>query len=95
MVNMQVLKLAHGVASQPRYRCVRGQKVFPVTAITVAAVDRLKHRSTILGMNVDSHRRHLLKVIDVGYDRLCCAQARSKSTEKQMLFNFGGLSSGA
>ena len=92
---MQVLNLAHGVASRSRHRFVRGQKVFPVTAMTVAAVDRLMHRSTILGMNVDSLRRRQLMVIDAGYDRLCGAQAKSKSTENKMLFYFGGLRSGA
>ncbi len=67
---MQVLNIAHGVASRPRRRCVRGQKFFPVTGMTVAEVDMLMHRSTILGMNADNHRRHLLKVIEAGYDRL-------------------------
>jgi hypothetical protein len=67
---MQVLKLADGVASRSRHRCVSGQKGFPVTAMAVAAVGRLVHHSTLWGMNVDMHRRHSLKVIDAGHEGL-------------------------
>ena len=32
-------------------------KIFPDPAMTLAAIDRLVHHSTILGMNVESYRR--------------------------------------
>jgi DNA replication protein DnaC len=36
-------------------------QVFPEVAMTLAAVDRLVHHSTIFELNVDSYRRHVAK----------------------------------
>ena len=43
------------VAANQRSRA--WNRVFPHPAVTVAAIDRLVHHATILGMNVDSYRR--------------------------------------
>jgi DNA replication protein DnaC len=54
-------------------------EVFPDKAMTVAAVDRLVHHSTILEMNVDSYRRRAA----VPARRLRIARTRSSSSAEE------------
>jgi hypothetical protein len=56
---LQVVKLKDAVAvvADRYFRAQAVLKVFPDQAMTLAAIDRLLHRATILEMNVESYRR--------------------------------------
>ena len=56
-------------------------KIFPDQAMTLAAIDRLVHHSTILEMNVESYRRR--EALDRKHGRgRPTAHATIKKTEK-------------